>query len=249
MTRGVAIAFLVGKTGAMQFKRPTINERPYTMNGNNWRIAWATQWTIAVCLVIGAIQSASAQTTESPKIIQIEEYWEMAIGEPDVQLSAPQATMVMSPQDNLDGQYFLFTINHRSVPSYEPGGMQVQLWNSDDAVAAESFTAGPLDQTGDVIQWVQRLKVDNGTLSFEVVDGTSNSWGGFGGSGSLAFATPTSLGDLNGYRPAVSIGESQVSYAGNRVQRLLLKKLVWQTDDGETHELQAPIDIDADLDP
>ena len=34
-----------------------------------------------------------------------------------------------------------------------------------------------------------------------------------------------------------------------RVQRLLLKKLVWLTDDGETHELYAPIDIDADLDP
>jgi hypothetical protein len=219
------------------------------MNRNNWRIAQATQWTTSVCLVIGAIQSASAQSPESPKIVQIKEHWELAVGEPDAQLSSPQATMIMSPQDNLDGQYFLFTINHRSVPSYEPGGMQVQLWNDNEAVDAESCSTGPLDQSSDVIEWVQRLKVENGTLSFEVVDGSSNSWGNFGGDGSLAFSTPTSLEDLNGYRPAISLGESQVGYAGNRVQRLLLKKLVWLTDDGESHELQAPIDIDADLDP
>ena len=216
------------------------------MNRNNWRCAQVVPWVIAVCLVLGATMSASAQ---SPKIVQIDEHWEMVVGEPDTQLSSPQATMIMSPQGNLDGQYFLFTINHRSVPSYEPGGMQVQLWNGNETADAESFSAGPLDQSSDVIEWVQRLKVENGTLSFEVVDGTSDSWGSFGGSGSLAFATPTSLEDLNGYRPAVSLGESQVGYAGNRVQRLLLKKLVWLTDDGETHELQAPIDIDADLDP
>jgi hypothetical protein len=226
-----------------------MNERRYTMNGKNWRIARATQWTTAVCLVIGAIQSASAQSPESPKIVQIEEHWEMAVGEPDPQLSAPQATMIMSPQDNLDGQYFLFTLNHRSVPSYEPGGLQVQLWNGNETVDAESYSAGPLDQSSDVIAWVQRLKVENGSLSFEIVDGSSNSWGNFGSNGSLAFTTPTSLEDLSGYRPAVSLGESQVGYAGNRVQRLLLTKLVWVTDDGETHELQAPIDVDADLDP
>jgi hypothetical protein len=157
--------------------------------------------------------------------------------------------MVMSPHEDLNGQYFLFTINHRSVPSYEPGGMQVQLWNGEESVDTESFSAGPLDQTNDVVTWVERLKVENGMLTFEVVDGSSVSWGSFGGDGSLAFSSPTTLEGLNNYSPAISLGESQVGYAGNRVQRLLLKKLVWITDDGETHELLAPIDIDADLDP
>ena len=216
------------------------------MNRNNWRCAQVVPWVIAVCLVLGATMSASAQ---SPKIVQIDEHWEMVVGEPDTQLSSPQATMIMSPQGNLDGQYFLFTINHRSVPSYEPGGMQVQLWNGGAVVDAESSSAGPLEQANDELHWVERLKVEEGTLSFEVVDGSSSSWGSFGGNGSLAFSTPTSLESLNGYRPAISLTESQVGYAGNRVQRLLLKKLVWLTDDGESHELQAPIDIDTDLDP
>ena len=236
----------VQQIGQLKSTRPTVNERRQIMNGNNWHCLRVIQAAIAVSMVIGA---ATAALAESPKIVQIEEYWELAVGEPDAQLSAPQATMVMSPNEDLNGQYFVFTLNHRSVPSYEPGGMQVQLWNGNDAVDAESSSASTLNSSGDVIQWVQRLKVEDGSLSFEIVEGSSNSWGSFGGDGSLAFSTPTSLENLNGYRPAISLGESQVGYAGNRVQRLLLKKLVWHTDDGETHELHAPIDIDADLDP
>jgi len=215
------------------------------MNANRWHRVKMMGF-LAICLPLVGTAPAAADT---PKILQIEEHWELAIGEPDPQVSAPQATMVMSPTADLDGQYFIFTINHRSVPAYEPGGMQLQLWNGDESVDSESHSAGPLDQTNDVVAWVQRLKVENGTLSFEVVDGSSDAWGNFGGNGSLAFTTPTSLDSLNGYRPGISLSESQVGYAGNRVQQLLLKKLVWVTDDGETHELHAPIDIDADLDP
>jgi hypothetical protein len=52
------------------------------------------------------------------------------------------------------------------------------------------------------------------------------------------------LSSLNGYRPAVSLSESQVGFAENRVNSLVLKKLVWKTDDGQTHEQNAPIPID-----
>jgi hypothetical protein len=204
---------------------------------------------LGCALLSGFVLCFAGKATAQSKIMQIEEHWELSVGEPDAQLSAPQVTMVMSPVEALDGQFFLFTVNHRTVPDYEPGGMQVQLWNGDDAVAVESDSHDPLDQTNDVISWVQRLKVEDGALSFEVLDGSSDSWGSFGGGGSLALSTPTTLDSLNGYRPAVSINESEVGYAGNRVQNLLLKKLVWITDDGATHELVAPIDIDTDLDP
>jgi hypothetical protein len=204
---------------------------------------------IGTALLGGLAYFAAASAVAQSKIVQIEEHWELDVGEPDAPVSAPQATMVMSPYADLGGQYFVFTINYRSVPSYEPGGMQVQLWNGDEPIDAESFSAAPLDQTSDVVRWVQRLKVEEGTLSFEVVDGSSASWGSFGGDGSLAFSSSTSLDGLSGYSPGISLTESQVGYAGNRVQRLLLKKLVWRTDDGESHELHAPIDIDTDLDP
>jgi hypothetical protein len=105
-----------------------------------------------------------------------------------------------------------------------------------------------LIRTDDVIRWVQRLKIDGGNVTFEVVDGSATSWGSFGGE-SLSLSTPTTLENLNGYRPAVSLSESEVGYAGNRVQAMILNKLVWITEDGESHELFAPIDIDTDLDP
>jgi hypothetical protein len=204
-------------------------------------------WFCSALALAAACLLAAPAVAES-EIVEIEEHWELAIGEPDAAVSAPQATMVMSPHDHLAGQFFLFTINHRNVPSYEPGGVQVQLWNGDEPVTAESWGNTTLDQASDTVSWVERLKVEEGTLSFEVLDGSSSAWGGFGGS-CLSISTPTELENLNGYRPMISINESQVGYAGNRVQRLLLKKLRWQTADGEWHELQAPIDIDADLDP
>ena len=88
-----------------------------------------------------------------------------------------------------------------------------------------------------------------GTITFEVVDGSCNSWGHFGNDGSLKLTSETSLHSLNAYKPAISLTESQIGYADNRVRSLTLKKLVWQTDDGQTHQLSAPIDIHAGLDP
>jgi hypothetical protein len=197
------------------------------------------------CFLILLSAPAAAQSD----IVQIEEHWELVIGQPDAAVSAPQATMVMSPNGSLDGQYFLFTVNHRDVPSYEPGGVQVQLWNADEAVVSDSWGSSTLDQSNDTIRWVERLSVDEGTMTFQITDGSSLAWGSFGDGGGLSLSTPTELANLNDYLPAISIGESEVGYAGNRVQSLTLTELRWQTADGLWHELHAPIDIDADLDP
>ena len=75
-------------------------------------------------------------------------------------------------------------------------------------------------------QWVQRLKVETASLSFEVVDGVLHVVGRLRRRRQPGVFDADFAGEsLNGYRPAISLGESQVGYAGNRVQRLLLKKL------------------------
>ena len=83
--------------------------------------------------------------------------------------------------------------------------------------------------------WSQNISLQNGQLSFQVRDGNSETWGQFGGS-DLSLTVATSLTSLNSYRPAVSLSESQVGYAQNRVGSLTLTKLVWVTDDGQVHE-------------
>jgi hypothetical protein len=182
------------------------------------------------------------------QVVRVEEHWELRLAQPDQERSAPQTTMVLSPFNNLDGIHFLFTLNHSTVPSYEPGGLQVQVWDGDELLNHRAGDeTGALAHADEVVTWVQRLSVDDGTLTFDIADGNSETWGEFGGD-DLSVSTSTSLTHLNAYKPGVSIAESQVGYAENRVVSLSLTKLVWYTDDGEVHELNAPIAVDTSLD-
>jgi hypothetical protein len=186
---------------------------------------------------------------EAPRVVQVEEHWQLQLGQPEADLSAPQMTMVMSPNGGLDGLHFLFTLNHSTEPEYAPGGMQVQARQGDELLDDSLVTEVlPLAHTEEVVRWVQRLSLDGSTLKFHVLNGESETWETFGGD-ELSLGVATSLTSLNGYKPAISLAESQVSYAENRVQSLTLTKLVWVTDDGEVHEMNAPIAIDTSLDP
>jgi hypothetical protein len=195
-----------------------------------------------------ALICAQSARAESNRVIRVEEHWTLEIGEPDPDVSAPQTTMVMSPTANLNGIHFLFTLNHVGAPDYQPGGMQVQTWDGADlleeSVANEE---GSLQGANEVVHWVQRITLNDGTLTFEVRDGESETWNSFGGD-HLTLHAATSLYSLNGYRPAVSLSESQVNYAENRVVSLTLTKLVWETENGQVHEQNAPIPLDTSLD-
>jgi hypothetical protein len=193
-----------------------------------------------------AVPSALAQSFSN--VVQIEEYWELQIAQPEEDLSAPQATMVMSPVADLSDVHFLFVLNHVNAPGFESGGMQAQYWDGDNLVSeAVASETGTLANTGETIRWVQRMTVDDGMLTFEVINGESGTWGQFGGA-DLSFSVPTSLNKLNGYTTGVSIGESQVSYAENRVTSLVLTKLRWTKANGQTFEYNAPIPVDVSLD-
>ena len=184
------------------------------------------------------------------EIVSIEEHWELSIGEPDAGSSSPQICMVMSPTGHLDGDYFVFTLNHHTHPVWAPGGMQLQRWQGDEIVASRvGPSEGVLNRPQEVVRWVQRTKIADGSLIFEVVSGQSESWGTFGDVGHLRCSVETNLVNLNGYQPAISLEESGVSFAGNRVASLVLRKLRWFDPEGHVFELNAPIDVDADLDP
>ncbi len=156
--------------------------------------------------------------------------------------------MVMSPTADVNGTHFLFTLNHSTVPDYQPGGMQVQLWNGEELVnESMGNITEALQNSEETVCWTQRISLHDGTLSFRVLDGQSETWNSFGGD-DLSLNVPTSLTALNSYHPSVSLGESQVGYAENRVASLILTKLVWVTEDGQVHEQDATIPIDISLD-
>jgi hypothetical protein len=200
-----------------------------------------------VVFALGAWYSAQGTAVE---IVSIEELWELTVGEPDPADSSPQVSMVMSPNSHLDGDYFVFTLNHHTHPEWAAGGMQLQRWYGAEIEGSRSgVTESPLNSAQEVIRWTQRLKLVDGLLVCEVVDGYSQSWGEFGATGRLRYSIESSLANLNAYQPAISLQQSGVSYAGNRVVSLVLRKLRWKDADAEVYELNAPIDVDADLDP
>jgi hypothetical protein len=205
----------------------------------------------AVLCCTALLVAAPTWAAEPSPVILVEEHWELHIGQPDPGRNAPQATMVMSPSGDLDGAYFLFTLNHETAPDYRPGGVQTQHWDGTSLVDYRSETDDEgevLAQSDEVIRWVQRLTVNDGALTFQIANGWSDTWRNFGGD-DLTLSTPTTLVGLNGYLPSVSLTESEVGYADNRVGSLVLKKLVWVRADGTVHEQNAPIPIDTTLDP
>lgn len=202
-----------------------------------------------VVLTVGAVVIvASSAEAESLRVISVEEHWELQVSQPDSDRSAPQTTMVMSPTGNVSGVHFLFTLNHLTVPNYQPGGMQVQVWDGEELTEEKvgSSTAA-LEHANETVRWAQRLSLEGGNLKFQIINGESQTWSAFGGD-ELSISVASSLTALNSYRPAVSLGESQVGYAENRVTSLVLTKLVWVTEDGQVHEQSAPIPIDTSLD-
>ena len=80
------------------------------------------------------------------------------------------------------------------------------------------------------------MTVTNGQLKFEVIDGTSTTWGAFGNDGSLSITIPTTLTDLNFYDPEFSVDNSGVGYAAHRVQSLSLNRIRRITSEGHLLE-------------
>lgn len=201
--------------------------------------------TLAVCLVVAATNRTIAED-----VVHIEEHWELTVGGPEIDRCAPQVSLVMSPTGDMDGNYFVFLLNHSTSPGFTAGGLQMQHWKGDLLVSTRnSYHADILSYDNETIRWVQKLSIRDGKVVFDVDDGESDSWGSFGNGDGLFMPTNYSLARLNDYQPSISINESGITFAGNRVSSLVLTKLVWRTESGATSELVAPIDIDTDIDP
>ncbi len=218
-----------------------------TFDACRWPLSQRRRVLPLAALAIAAYMNGAAYAIE---IVSIEEHWSLSVGQPDAASSSPQVSMVMSPTGHLESSYFVFTLNHHSDPEWIPGGLQVQFWNGSEIVDSK---VGPqeatLNHAEEVVTWVQRTSVADGNLTFEIASGQSDTWGAFGGAGHLKFTVDTNLTSLNGYRPAISLEESGVCFAGNRVKSLTLTKLRWTDAEGHVYEMAAPIDVDADLDP
>ena len=188
--------------------------------------------------------TASVAMAQDLTIVRVEEDWQMVVSTPDPNCDAPQITAALLPQGSTDGQFATFEVNHQDIPEYIAGGMQLQLWNGETAGSSRKFPNPSLLATPDeTVTWTQTMEVADGVLTFEVVSGSSTTWGTFGGQGYLRSSVQTGLANLNSYDPHDTIENSGVGYASNRVSSFhsRLRQALHRHGRGTGVALRAPV--------
>ncbi len=171
----------------------------------------------------GQIVPASAGD-EGPRVIRVEQDWQLVLNEPGSDISAPQLHTVMSPREDLNGAYAQVSWNYRELPEFVPGGLQVQAWNSELNLGIHSVGELPLWRDAETITWTQQLETNGSTLTFKIINGRSVSWGQFGGD-NMQIVLPVSMDRLNLYSSSVTQSGSWVTYGSNRVSLLQITEV------------------------
>ncbi|MDP7020311.1 MAG: hypothetical protein QGG36_31225 [Pirellulaceae bacterium] len=138
---------------------------------------------------------------------------------------------------DLNAAWVTFELNHRTLPTFSAGGMQLQLFNGDDVASHVDANENKLlKNAGESITWTQSMELVDGQLVFAVSDGQSTTWGPFANNGHLQRAVATTLTDLGDYDPNLSVQNSGVVLAANRVESLLMRKFRLILEDGQILE-------------
>jgi hypothetical protein len=180
---------------------------------------------LASALLTISTGAALAQSS-TPVPDQVEEDWQLVIANPDVSGNGPQITTCMSPVADSSTPFVALDLNYREFPVYQPGGMQLQVW-SGSTVGATSALIGPMFNTsGETITWTQRMNVANGTVSYQIANGQSVTWGNFGqGSSPLSVSYNTAATSMAGYSPSLSVANSGVTWESNLVTSMTLLRV------------------------
>lgn len=187
------------------------------------------------CILSG--ETVYAQGDSAPSIVRVEEDWELVVQSPDENSAGPQVGCTISPYADVDFGNATLELNFQSLPQFVAGGIQLQTWQDDNPIDSRKFPKNEvLHHDGEVVQWTQTMRIDSGVVTFEIINGTSETWGTFGGQGYLKSSLSTNLSNLNAYQPNVSVQNSGISFGKNLVTSLTLKRVRVQTSDGTTTE-------------
>lgn len=176
-----------------------------------------------MAVVLGWAMACDVQGEEADasKIVRIEEDWQLVVDIPDPDTNAPQVTCVFAPTADVDFGYAEFDVNHHSQPAYVPGGLQLQVWSGGQPIIVNNDPdGGVISSPSESVSWTQSMALADGVLTFAVSNGQSRTWGTFGNDGRLQIRAGATLGDLSGYDTSVSVANSGIGYASNRVRSL-----------------------------
>jgi hypothetical protein len=189
---------------------------------------------------LGAIQPVLADDEATGNTIRVEEDWYVKIGVPDPDLDSPQITTVIAPGFTLIGSHAIFDMNCATQPGFVSGGVQLQLWKGNSIIqTCSNANWSSLHYVGEEIRFTSAMSVQNGNLVFEILNGSSESWGVFG-TGELRLQTPTWRNNLNFYSADFTTENSRIGFASHRVHRLILERIRYYSASGLTSTDNVP---------
>lgn len=178
------------------------------------------------CFATIALLATPLFSNDSGSITRVDEDWELVVREPSPTLDSPQISTWMSPTDSLDGKHFATDFNHAQRPDFSSGGFQVKAmdWESllDDRI---SESGDYLSNDNETIRWTQRMEITGNALEFSIQDGTSQSWGSFGGLSTKVRFDQSPVANLNAYSVNKSVEWAGVGFGGNRIESFTLKRV------------------------
>ncbi len=191
--------------------------------------------SLAVTAICSLACLALASTATAQNVLRVEEDWELVVGEPDANSVGPQVITTMSPNCDITGTYFTMELNHRSAPTWTPGGISIHRWSGDWRMGSfDRSDRTVMSTSNETVTWTQALFVENGRLVFKIYDGVSDTWGPFGYSNYVRLDCSWGVNQINSYSPALSVAQSGPAYAGNRVHSLKLLRVRMFLSDGTT---------------
>lgn len=162
-------------------------------------------------------------------VMRVEQDWEVVLNEPDRDVDAPQFHTVISPYSDLDSFHLQISWNYRESELFSGGGMQLRAWCGEFPAGSKSYRDDKLSTTAETISWSQAMRIDGcGNLTFSVDNGSSITWGSFGGTDATSLTGQTGrvvLPNLNSYTTATSVENSWITYGANRVDEIRIKEV------------------------
>ncbi len=166
--------------------------------------------------------------------VRVEEDWYVKIGTPEPEADSPQISTVIAPSWTLWGRYAVFDMNCATQPGFSSGGVQLQLWQ-DDAIIQTCSNSNwdSLHMVDEEIRYTSAMSIENGNLVFEILNGSSETWGTFG-SGELKLQVETWRDHLNWYDPNFTTWNSRIGFASHRVRRFILERVRYYKANGNS---------------
>lgn len=174
---------------------------------------------------LGSVKSALGADEAVGNTMRIEEDWYIQIGTPEPEADSPQITTVIAPAWTLEGSYGVFDLNCATQPGFASGGVQLQLWfNGAITQTCSNTNWDSIHFMDEVIRYTSVISVEDGKMVYQILNGSSTSWGAFG-AGELRLERPTWREHLNAYSPEFSVYNSRIGFASHRVRNFTLERI------------------------